>query len=213
MEIDLTNYDHPTALAMSKKVIDQIPGQRSIIVDLDGPILQPSGLRFGLSVGCLPPRADEFLRSLTGDEMNTVLVYSSRPLWGTYAQFLNSPGGVIERIVKSLTVYPNQQDVRLQRQLEEVGITTANIFSPKGLEAVFFPLFKWIELVRIKLGRVISLPEDLHLNNTALVYIGDTRADQLIFQQLVRKARSVSPYRDVRDTFIQFHSACPGALF
>ncbi|KKR80210.1 MAG: hypothetical protein UU73_C0005G0034 [Candidatus Daviesbacteria bacterium GW2011_GWA1_41_61] len=210
--LDLTQLPHSGALKNSEAAIDQIPGPRDIIVDLDGPILKPRGFRIGLSVGELSGQENAFLERLHEDELNNVFIYSSRPLCGAYAQFLNMPGGVMGRVVNSLSLPEDQRETLLLNQLQEVGIFRGDILYPQGLEAVIFPLFKWTELVRLKLGKRMRLFEKLH-QERSLVYLGDTQADKKIFQRLVQKIRASDLGGEVRNLFIQFHSSCPGGLF
>ena len=210
--LDLTRFRHSGALENSEAAINQIPGPRDIIIDLDGPILQSHGLRIGLSEGKLSGQENEFLERLCDDKPNNVLIYSSRPLRGAYAQFLNMPGGVMSRAVNSLSLSPDQRETLLLNQLQEAGIFRGDILYPQGLEAVIFPLFKWTELVRLKLGKRMRLSEKLH-KERSLVYLGDTRADRKIFQRLVQKLRAPDLGGEARNLFIQFHSSCPGGLF
>lgn len=211
--VDLTKYNHASAIRESKRIIDSVVGQRIIIVDLDGPILQAQGFRIGLSVGILPEAEDKFLRTLARGKSNKVLVYSSRPLWGAYAQFWNSPGGIVERLSKSLTMSSDQKETTLKRQLTKAGIPRENILYPKGIEAIFFPLYKWNEWLRLSVGKETPLLESLRSNgfgDASLVYMGDTRTDLGIFHQLVRLRTANSKARNI---FIKFHSSYPGGLF
>lgn len=210
--LDLTRLQHSGALEKSEAAIDKIPGPRDIIIDLDGPILQSQGRRIGLSVGELSGQESSFLKRLSDNKLNNVFVYSSRPLQGVYAQFLNRPGGVIGRALNSLSLSPDQRQTLILNQLQEAGIFPGDIIYPRGLEAVVFPLFKWTELVRLKLGKQIILSEKLH-QERSLIYLGDTRADKKIFQRLVQKLRAPDLGGEVRNLFIQFYSSCPGGLF
>lgn len=210
--LDLTRLHHSGALEKSEAAIDRIPGLRDIIIDLDGPILQSQGCRIGLSVGELSGQENSFLERLCKDKLNNVFIYSSRPLQGAYAQFLNRPGGVIGRVANSLSLSSDQRETLILNQLQGAGILPGDILYPRGLEAVVFPLFKWIELVRLKLGKQMLLSEKLH-QERSLVYLGDTRADKKIFQRLVQKLRAPDLGGEVRNLFIQFHSSCPGGLF
>jgi len=178
--LDLRSLSHDRALQQVRQSLSSV-NKPFCVVDVDGPLIPMEKFRI-FSVGQLPKESQEFLSWLIKNSFPFV-IFTSRPLEGRLALYLNEEGAGLRRITGAIR--SSTFSTTLFNQLQHLTVKSDQIIYPKNIRSLFFPLFKIEELTKILLHQAGRLHSCI-LSDHQVHYLGDTHTDFQIFQRLIR---------------------------